>query len=401
MERSLRTILKSLWLSLQKTPLAWLQLTYQKSRFVAASLGIAASITLMFLQFGFLGALFLSSTTLHRHLQGDLIMLNAKAESLLVTPTFSRRYLYQALGFDEITAVSPVYYNSAIFKNLASARARGVAVYGINTAQPPFDFPEVNQQLEVINLWNTVLFDSRSRPEFGPIAENFHAGQEIQAELNGQAIRIGGVAEFTGPSFGVTGNLITSDFNFHRLIPGRNYNAENIDFGLLWLRPGTNPKVFAAQLRQVFLQDVKVLTLEEFIALEKIYWNKTTAVGAIFSMGALVGFGVGMYIVYQILHSEISNAIPDYAILKARGYRNRYFLLALGQNSIFLSLSSYIISYGVSIWLYRILVNTTKLPIAMTGERAISVYGLTLLMCLASAGLVAHKLNDSDPADLF
>ena len=400
MKRYLRSVFQTSLILFEGTPLAWLQLTHKKGRLLGASLGIAAAITLMFIQFGLLGALDLSSTTLHRHLRGDLIMLNQRTEALVLAPTFSRRSLYQALGFDEVTSVNPVYYNQAMFKNVNSARTRSIAVFGINTKDSPFDFPEVNRQLEVVNLWNTVLFDRQSRPEFGPIVAEIEAGREVNTEVNGQQIRIGGVAEFVGASFGVTGNLITSDFNFHRLIPGRS-NIEKIDFGMIQLQSGINPKEFAAKLERVLPEDVKVLTLKEFIEIENAYWQKTTAIGTIFSMGAIVGFGIGIYIVYQMLYSEISDHIPDYAILKARGYRNRYFLLVLFQESVFLSISSYIPGYLISIWLYRALANATRLPITMTLERAVFVYGLTVSMCLLSGVLVANKLNDSDPADLF
>ena len=197
----------------------------------------------------------------------------------------------------------------------------------------------------------------------------------------------------------MTGNLITSDTNFLRLFPER--GIEQLTLGIISLRPGVDPEAVAAKMQRRLPKNVKVLTTQQFIEIEKEYWKKTTAIGFVFSVGAFVGFAIGMYIVYQILYSEITDRIPDYAILKARGYQNRYFLSVLFQESIFLSVSSYIPGYLLSVGLYKIVADATRLPIEMTDDRAILVYSLTIFMCLASGALVANKLKDSDPADLF
>ncbi|MBD0262997.1 MAG: ABC transporter, partial [Tolypothrix sp. Co-bin9] len=53
-------------------PLAWLQLTREKTRLVIALAGIAFAVILMFMKLGFEAAIFDSAARLHQNLQGDL-----------------------------------------------------------------------------------------------------------------------------------------------------------------------------------------------------------------------------------------------------------------------------------------------------------------------------------------
>ncbi|NET10701.1 MAG: ABC transporter, partial [Symploca sp. SIO2B6] len=345
-----------------KTPLAWLQLTYKKSRFLMAALGIASAILLMFVQFGFLGALYESNTMFHRHLRGDLVMLHASTETMVLSTSFSRRRLYQMLSFEEVEAVSPIYQETGNFKSLHDGRTRTILVVGINPQVQPFEFPELDRDINQIHLTDTFLFDRYSRPEYGPVAINFDAGKEILAEVNGQRIKIGGVVNFTGTSFGVTGNLITSEFNFERLFENRR-NIEQISMGMIRLRPGVDPEAIAAQMQQHLPTDVKIITPDAFAQIEREYWQKTTAIGFVFQMGAAVGFLIGIYIIYQVLLTDISEHIPNYALLKAKGYQARYFWGVLIQEALILSIASYIPGYLLAIALYKLVHVGTLLPI--------------------------------------
>ncbi len=43
-------------------------------------------------------------------------------------------------------------------------------------------------------------------------------------------------------------------------------------------------------------------------------------------MGTIVGFVVGMLISYQVIYTDLSDQLPQYATLKAMGYGTRYLL---------------------------------------------------------------------------
>jgi len=65
-----------------------------------------------------------------------------------------------------------------------------------------------------------------------------------------------------------------------------------------------------------------VLTLDEFAAREREYWKQALP-SPIFGFGVAIGFLVGAVIVYQILYTDVSDHLPEYATLKAMGYSMR------------------------------------------------------------------------------
>jgi len=45
--------------------------------------------------------------------------------------------------------------------------------------------------------------------------------------------------------------------------------------------------------------------------------------------------------------------------------------------------------------------SATQLPVFMDSARAITVFSMILVMCMASAGLAMRRLADADPAEIF
>src|SRR2546428_4197089 len=97
--------------------LAWLQLRREKVRLAIALTGVAFAVSLMFMQLGFMDALFRSAVNVHSRLLADLVLVPRGYTSLVFTARFSRRRLYQALGFDGVASVSPVYTGFTRWKN--------------------------------------------------------------------------------------------------------------------------------------------------------------------------------------------------------------------------------------------------------------------------------------------
>ena len=86
-----------------------------------------------------------------------------------------------------------------------------------------------------------------------------------------------------------------------------------IEVGLVRLKPGANPEQVVSRLRQRLPKDVSVLTKQGFIDFEQNYWKSSTSIGFIFTLGAAMGFVVGCVIVYQVLYTDVSDHLPEYA----------------------------------------------------------------------------------------
>jgi len=387
----------SLWPS-RRIPLAWLLLTRQPMRLAVALAGIAFAGILMFMQLGFRDGLFEASITLHKLFDTDLVLISPRTTSSVAMAGFPRRRLVQAMAHPAVQGVSPVHWNLLSWRNPENRATRSILVLGFEPLDPLLQDDSLRRQAPLLSQRGRVLFDERSRKEFGPIGPWFRQGRTIETEVAGKRVRVVGLVAL-GPSFGADGNLLTSGETFLWLMP--NTPAGSIELGLIRLVPGSDPAKVAADLRRQLPRDVVVYTKQGFQDFEKNYWATSTAIGFIFTLGSAMGFVVGCVIVYQILHGDVSDHLPEYATLMAMGYPLRDLLGVVAREGLLLSLLGYGPALAAALGLYGLVRSATGLPVAMTSGRALLVFGLILVMCMVSAGLAMRRLADADPAEIF
>jgi putative ABC transport system permease protein len=382
----------------RRTPLGWLQLRKEKSRLLVALAGIAFADVLMFMQLGFMNALYDSNTRLNRALNADIVLLSPKARNTQSLSFFSRRRLYQAMDVSGVKSADPMYINTISWKNPQTRRDTTVQVVGFDPDRPAFNLADVNRQLDKIKLQDNVLFDRKPRGEYEEVIPTLENGQIVKTEIERRTITIAGL--FTlGASFGADGSVITSQENFLRMFPRRAVGS--ISLGLIQLEPGYDSQQVAAVLKSHLPDDVNVMTIEEFVKFERDYWNKESPIGFIFSLGTAMAFVVGIVIVYQVLSTDVNAHLKEYATFKAMGYRNAYLLGVVFEEAIILACLGFIPGAVLPLGLYRLAANATALPIYMTVSRAILVFILTFVMCVISGAIATRKLQSADPADMF
>jgi putative ABC transport system permease protein len=118
-------------------------------------------------------------------------------------------------------------------------------------------------------------------------------------------------------------------------------------------------------------------------------------------MGVVMGLVVGSVIVYQILYSDVSEHLPEYATLKAVGYSDGYLFNLVMQEAVILSVLGFLPGVLISHFVYQLTQAATLLPLRLTVPRTFGVYFLTLFMCALSATLAARRLKAADPAEIF
>jgi putative ABC transport system permease protein len=269
---------------------------------------------------------------------------------------------------------------------------------GFEPDKPIFEQADINQQLDLIKLPDTILFDGATRGDYKTAIAQLEHNQLLKTEIEHRTIKIAGLIR-VGSSFGADGHLITSDQNFLRLFPRR--QATSVSVGLLQLQPGTDPVQTVKALKAHLPNDVQVLTRQEFIDFERHYWSTNTPIGFIFSLGVTMGFIVGVIIVYQVLSTDVNAHMGEYATFKAMGYRNRYLLTVVFEEAVILAVIGFIPGLAVSTGLYHLTRNATNLPLYMTLARGVSVLILTMVMCAISGAIATRKLQSADPADMF
>lgn len=382
----------------RKTPLAWFQLKREKTRLAVALAGIAFADILMFFQLGLLDALFESVVKPYTSLQGDLFLINPLFESLNVVRSFPRKQLYQAAGAKEVESINYLYVGQGEWRNAQTRTNQPTMVFAINPHNSAITLPDVQAHQNELKLLNRMLYDRAGAEHFfGNVVKELQQSGSVPIQFNNFQVEVVGTFVM-GASFAANGNVITSHSTFLRLFPARKPNE--IDIGVIQLKPGTNVKQVQAAM-QSELKSVLILTHEEFIQHEKKYWEATSPIGILFGFGAIIGFIVGTIIVYQILYSDVSDHLPEYATLKAMGYSDGYLVGVLIQEALIMAVLGFIPGFVISIGLYSVAAAATFLPIGMTISRALLVLTLTIVMCAASGGIAMRKLQSADPADIF
>jgi putative ABC transport system permease protein len=377
--------------------LAWLQLSREKSRLLVALAGIAFADILMFMQMGFQDALYDSSVLIHERLDGDIFLISPQSTALFAMKSFPRRRLDQTIGFQGVKSANSVYLGLGLWKNHEDRTTRSILAIAFNPKEAVLNLPTIHSNLDKIKLPDVVLFDEASQAKFGPVGEDFKQGKTVETELESKRVKVKGLFAI-GPSFGADGNVVSSDLTFKNIF---DRDLGLIDIGVVKVQPGLNPVDVVNTMKKNLPEDVKILSRQEFIDWEKDYWQTGTSIGFIFGLGIGMGFIVGIVIVYQILSTEVADHLPEYATLKAMGYKQLYLLGVVFQEAIILSILGFIPGTGISFFLYNMTKNATQLPMLMTASKALMVLVLTMLMCLISGAIAVRKLGRADPADIF
>jgi putative ABC transport system permease protein len=380
-------------------PIAWKQLMKQKGRMLVAIAGITFADVLMFMQLGIKDALFNGAVQLHSALEGDIILTSKNYQSLVSPTSFAELRLYQIEGFSGVQSVVPVYLDYGKWKSPDNLETWSILVLGFNPRKQVLRLPGISENQDKLVFPDTVLFDQGARPEFGNIPALLEQKKPVLTEVEYRQVRVEGLFKL-GTSFGVNGTVVTSDINFLRIMNTKRKQGA-INLGLVQLSDQTNLEQMLQLLRKTLPNDIKVLSKAEFIEAEKKYWGDNTAIGYTFTLGAVIGFVVGAVIVYQILYSDVRDHLPEYATLKAIGFRDRFLLSIVFQEALILALLGFLPGIGITSFLYSNMQRETLLPIYMEPERATLVFVLTGSMCTISAAIAVRKLNAADPADVF
>ncbi|MBD1866548.1 FtsX-like permease family protein [Cyanobacteria bacterium FACHB-471] len=410
MKRFLKSSLE--WLQVNK-PLGWAQLSHQKARLLVAMTGVAFSNILIFTQLGLRALLFDGVTLVPENLAGDLFLVSAYTPTISFG-SFSRVYLYQADAVTGVAAANPLYISSAEWvnpedlQNPSADRTEEasseidffpstVRILAFNPARPVFDMPEVNQQLDLLNAPGSVLFDRLSQDQLGPVPDLLSQQGVVSTVMSKRRTHVVGLFSLGSTMFD-KGHVIMSDWNLAQR-NGQD-SLQQVNVGSLFLEAGADLETVRTRLQSTLPPAVKVMTREELMQSEQAF-RASFPEGKILNFGAAIGFVVGVVIVYQVLYTDVSDHLPEYATLKAMGYSDVSLLAVVLQEAVILAVLGFVPGYITSYWMYGLLTYLTKIPLTMRAGIALQVFILTLVMCVISGAIAMNKLRSADPADVF
>lgn len=383
-----------------KTPLAWLIMSHNKVRAVIAIAGVAFAVILLFMQLGFLGAVKSTATLVYDELDFDILVRSKQYLHFANSGSFPKNRLRMAESLSGVATATPFYVEVNQWRNPQNGTKRGILMLGADPHDHVFLSRELQRKITRLVAPEFLLIDRQSRREFGP-ADGVQFGNRdfgVKSELSGQTVRI--VGHFSlGSGLAADGSVMLSDRGFVRTLPGR--NIDDVSLGLIRLEEHADAREVAAKLRQVLPPDVQVMTRREVAEYEVNHWVNETQIGVIFQLGVIVSLIVGAAIVYQVLSSDVVRHLAEYATLKAMGYRNFFLIRIVVQQALMLAVVGFAAAFLLSEALYRFTTKVANVPIEMNLERTGAVFGLSVVMCLASSLIAIRRLRNAEPADLF
>ena len=278
---------------LLKIPVAWLQLKYQRRQTIAAILGIASTVILLFMQIGFRSSFLNSIVQLPSSFQSELILMSSSTISIFQATPFSDRRLYQALAFKDVESATPIYFSSEILWRRPHNKEiymTGILVIAFPVTSSVINLPGVKDNLDQLKIENMFLLDEKTQSELASLVFDVKNKGEVITEIRTNSglkkIKVIGLFQLgSNPIYRDT--VITSTSNFFKIF-GRKRKSVNLI--LIKVKPGVAIQNIISQMENYFPKDVKILSKSDLIAQEKEFYEHNTPAGLFFLFGLSASF---------------------------------------------------------------------------------------------------------------
>ncbi|MBW4588807.1 ABC transporter permease [Aetokthonos hydrillicola Thurmond2011] len=177
-------------------------------------------------------------------------------------------------------------------------------------------------------------------------------------------------------------------------------SSDSISYILIRAKPGQNLQALKQKLNAA-LPSTRAYTRKEMAQKTQNYWQERTGIGYLLSLGATVGIIVGVIIVAQILYSSVSDHIKEFGTLKAMGASDWTIYGVIIEQALWMAVLGYtpgmVLCLGLAAWTLA----TQGILILITPVTALTVFGITIVMCVGSAVFAIQKVTRVDPAIVF
>ena len=370
-------------------PLAQRNLFHDKVRLTVTLTGIVFSVVLIVVQLGLFIGFTTATSNLIDHSGADLWITSKNVPYVEQGVAFSERKLNQVRAVPGVADAQKMIAHWTQWKRHDGGED-SVQIVGINVDDPlerPWNL--VEGRVEDLKSPDAVIMDELYKQKLGVT----HVGEVF--EIGGHRARVvgftSGIRSFT-----------TSPYVFTTFKNAQNYTNLREDqtyFILVRLAEGANLQ----QVRHELLSrvtDVEVFTTPQFSRMTTFYWMFTTGAGVAVLIAAALGLVVGFVVVAQTIYATTVDHIREYGTLKAMGAPNSYvYRVIMEQAGI-----SAVIGYALGMVVSMFVVHASQkggAAILMPTWMAISMFFLTLLMCVGAALVSINKVTRIDPAMVF
>jgi putative ABC transport system permease protein len=382
---------------LGRLPIGWLQLTHSRPRFAAALAGVAFANVLVFVQLGIINSMATATLKPYGFFSADIMISAGDANSMTEGGNVARQWLLQSLADPDVEAGMGLFIGNVSWQR--GEKSLGLTTYGIDPTQGRFLSPDIAVKSSVLQLQGSGLLDRFSRGLPRDEAASIRPQTPLSFEVSGKTLTL--YDTFAGGGgFGGDGYMMVSDQTYLTLFGGRSSSAP--DHILLQTRAGVDAEQVTARLRDLISDKTLRIRSYATAAQEDLSYQQTKRpTGIIFGFGVIIGILVGIVIVYQVLSTDVSDHMREYATFKAMGYGHLFFLGIVLEEALILGILGFLPGIVVGTGILKGMALATTLPLQMTIGMALAVFVGTVVACALSGAIATRRLAGADPADLF
>ena len=399
-------------------------------RFLVAQAGIMFAVSLVTIQNGILTGFIRSSSVLIDNSKADLWVASTDMIHLELTMPIALERMVQAEKVPGVELAEPLIFRNARWRDPVENKIHAVTVVGSDP------------QGQLFTPWNIVKGNLQDLKQPYTIMLDESKLKALKVHNLGDKAKIGGLdARLVGITKG-TQSIVSNSFVFTSLKTGNAYVnapiktqtfcqleqddvnciqsyddakasnqpppepqplnlADPISYVLVKAKPNQDLQELKQKLMEALPNDVEVHTREEMSNTMQNFWQKRTGVGFVLSLGAGVGFLVGMVVVGQILYSSVTDHLKEFGTLKAMGASDWVIYGIIIEQALWMAVLGYLpgmaLCLGVASWASA----TQGILILITPTSALGVLGLTVVMCVGAAFFAIQKVTKVDPAIVF
>lgn len=380
-------------------PLAIHVLRFRPLNLLTALFSVAFATAMILCQWGFRDALFSSSVAIQRLFEADVVMISRGSVSTLTwMSTFPQSKLDYLRGDPRVAGTAEARIAYMRWSLNGDPTSRLLTAVGVNTTKPELYRPDLSAHLNLLATPGRILFDRKSRPEYGDVESLIQSGSSPMAALETSLVKVAGLIDI-GASFGADATAVMSRETMETILPG--LNSGEIEIGLIKLKNPKDRDVFIQTTNNQLPEEVKLLSPEQFVSMEQEFWDRSKPIGFIFFFGVAMSLFIGSAILFLVLNTIILLHSGDFATLMALGYTRSRLQWSILNQSMILCVVGFPLGFLISEVVYVVTRMVTNLPVITDPLRSAIVFGFILLSSATSGLLTLRRLNETNPSDAF
>jgi putative ABC transport system permease protein len=371
--------------------MALANLLEDRRRLMTAIGGVAVALFLLLLQIAVLDGARLKVTQLFDDFDFDLAVVPDSYQFLMSFDTVDRVALSAAEATDGVVETFGLNAEPLAMTQFPSGRVAYLFLIGLDD---PGDFlrdGRIRAAMASLRSSHDMLIDTQSLSSVGPTAIG------TRLVIRGENLTVTGQFKL-GLFFYADGSGIVRNADFARLA-GR--SPRGLTMGLVRLKPGADARTVQARLARTLPSGLLVLRRNELVAQERAYFLSTRPVGIVLYISMLIAYLVGTVILVQVLSTDISNRLSEFATMKAMGFTGLRVYGVGAAQAVLLSLGGLMPALLCGALVLALIQYRTHLETFPGLGLVAAMIGLALVLAAGAAAIALRRVARADPAELF